>query len=86
MSAPLQLTRGRITRLNRAGIGFVTTDDSRASGREFVFSYDRIRRQTDMTYVPYRGEALKDIGFKEGAQVAFSEDANGVIESIEVDQ
>jgi hypothetical protein len=79
------LIRGQIARLNRSGIGYVTTSDHRASSSEFVFSFDKIRRRAGQAYVPYRGEALQSLGFREGQHVAFSEGADGLIESIELE-
>jgi hypothetical protein len=78
------LIPGRIARLNRSGIGYVTTSDGRASNSEFVFSFDKIRRRAGQTYMPYRGEALQSLGFREGQRVAFAE-TDGLIESIELD-
>lgn len=80
-----QLLRGRIARLNRSGIGYVTTSDGRASHSEFVFSFDKIRRRAGQSYTPYRGEALQTLGFHEGRQVAFTETSDGLIDSIELD-
>ena len=79
------LLHGRIVRLNRSGIGYVATSDGQASSREFVFSFDKIRRRVGQTYMPYRGEALQSLGFREGQEVAFVETADGLIESIELD-
>jgi hypothetical protein len=73
-----------IARISRSGIGYVTTTDEKASQPEFVFSFNKIRRKSDRAYVSYRGESPKELGFREGAQVMFSETADGLIDSIEV--
>jgi len=78
------LRRGRIARISRSGIGYVTTTDSKASHSEFVFSFNKIRQKSDRMYISYRGESPKKLGFREGAQVMFSETADGLIDSIEV--
>jgi hypothetical protein len=79
------LLHGRIARLNRTGVGYVTTSDQRASSSEFVFSFDKIRRREGQDYRAYRGESLQTLGFREGREVAFTETADGRIASIEVD-
>ena len=71
--------------MNRAGIGHIVTTDRRASEPEFVFSYDKIRKRRGHLYEPYRGESVRELGFKEGTPIAFSETEDGAIATIELD-
>ena len=73
---------GRIVRMNRAGTGFLVALDQK-SPSEFVFSADKIRRRQGHSYLPYRGEPVKSLGFTEGSQVQFSE-TNGKVDSVEL--
>jgi hypothetical protein len=79
-----QLRIGQIVRLNRTGIGYLTTTDSRASNREFVFPFNKIVKRRAGGFEPYRGESMRELGLTEGSQVEFAETEDGMIESVQV--
>jgi len=84
MSDRFQMRRGQITRISRSGVGYITTIDRSDSRSEFVFPFSKIRRRANGTYVSYRGESPKDLGFREGVRVMFSQTPDGLIDTIEV--
>jgi len=67
----LQSRNGRVTRLNRNGLGYIRDTQN----GEYAFTFDKILR--------YRGQRASEIGLREGSQVRFRE-VDGRIQSIEI--
>ena len=65
------LHRGTVARVASNGVGYFTDD---ATQKVFVFTFDRLHR--------YRGEAISELGLKEGSPVKFKLDADGNVERV----